>query len=79
MKTIKETIKEMIKEGWRPRTINGVRVLQKGTFLAQNHNAEYWWADSMFDVADKLGRPDKIHTYKGQITTIEYFSLEETA
>lgn len=71
------TIKEMIQEGWQPRVINGVRVLQNGTLLAQNHKAEYWWADSMFDVADVLGRPDKIHTYQGQITTIEYYSLEE--
>jgi hypothetical protein len=73
------TIKEMISEGWKPRTINGVRVLQLGTLLCQNHKAEYWWADSMFDVADKLGRPDKIHTANGQVTTIEYFVLEETA
>lgn len=75
---MKTTIKEMMSEGWKPRTINGVRVLQMDTLLCQNHNAEYWWADSMFDVAEKLGRPDNIHTVNGQVTTIEYFALEET-
>lgn len=79
VKKMTTTIKELIREGWTPRIINGVRVLQNGTLLAQNHKAEYWWVESILDVAEKLGRPDKIHTSGGQATTIEYYSLTEEA
>ena len=71
------TLKEMIKEGWKPRVINGVRVLQNSEYgiLAKNGKGGKWSADDLIQVALKLGRPDKTHTLGGEVTTLEYFEL----
>jgi hypothetical protein len=76
-------IKEMKEEGWKPVTINGVKLLEYDGLLCQNWKWSGMDPMALFAVVEKLGRPDKIHDFDGQICTIEYYNrlvgYEETA
>lgn len=75
------SIKELIEDGWKPKTINKVRCLINPEFgMIALAGKDHFWPEAMLDVVEKLGRPDKIHTFSGQVMTLEYFNLcAETA
>jgi len=75
------SIKEMMADGWKRKTINGVRCL-----LNPEHGfvclagKEHFYPEELILVTQKLGMPDKIHTLSKLVMTIEYFNLvKETA
>jgi hypothetical protein len=73
--------KEMLADGWKRKTINGVRCLLHPEFgFVGLPGKDHFYPTELIQVTQKLGMPDRIHTYDNQVQTIEYFNLvEETA
>tara|TARA_B100000287_G_scaffold223897_1_gene211263 strand:+ start:1271 stop:1528 length:258 start_codon:yes stop_codon:yes gene_type:complete len=77
----------LINNGWKPRVINGVRVLELRvedkemydnssdgyTMYSLDEIGAFWSDDQLSDVTSKLGEPDKYHTHPDLgVMTIEY-------
>lgn len=70
------TLKSMKEDGWVLTTINGVKCLKlvedNYTMIAERNNDGVMSPDNLLSIVDKLGKPHRIHTINGSITTLEY-------
>ena len=72
--------KEMLADGWKRRTINGVRCLLQPKFgFIALAGKDHFYPAQLIQVTQKLGQPDLIHTFDNQVQTIEYFDLVQEA
>lgn len=70
------TLAEMKRDGWKPCVIAGLKCIRlvedTYTFVTTWNGKDTMSRKDIARITTKLGKPHKIHTLGGQVTTLEY-------